>query len=104
MSKQRSMSNIAQALNAIMQIQQGMETLRQTAPSLVNTFGIPVPPSTTGATPASDATNTDTTTTTTTATPTTITTDSNPTTTQPSVPQGADPFTEVCLKSTEEIN
>nr|QCX41804.2 ubiquitin [Pagiophloeus tsushimanus] len=36
-----------QALNAIMQIQQGMETLRQTAPSLVNTFVPPtVPPGT----------------------------------------------------------
>lgn len=35
---QNVMSN-PQALNAIMQIQQGMQTLRQTAPSLVDTFG-----------------------------------------------------------------
>lgn len=32
------MSN-PQALSAIMQIRQGMETLRQTAPNLMNTFG-----------------------------------------------------------------
>lgn len=98
------MNNIVQALNAIMQIQQGMETLRQTAPSLVNTFGIPVPPTTTGVTPSSDAANTDTTTTTATTTPSTITTDSNSATTQPSAPQGADPFTEVCRKATKEIS
>ncbi|XP_050313754.1 ubiquilin-1 isoform X2 [Anthonomus grandis grandis] len=30
-----------QALNAIMQIQRGMETLRQTAPSFINTFAVP---------------------------------------------------------------
>lgn len=37
---QTLMSN-PQALNAIMQIQQGMETLRSTAPNLINTFGVP---------------------------------------------------------------
>jgi len=30
-----------QAMNAIMQIQQGMETLQATAPNLINTFGTP---------------------------------------------------------------
>lgn len=79
-----------------MQIQQGMETLRQTAPSLVNTFGIPVPPTTTSSTPASDVASSDTTTTAATTAATTTTTDSSATTTQPAGPQGADPFTEVC--------
>lgn len=39
---QSVMSN-PQALNAIMQIQQGMEQLRQVAPDLVGTMGIPPP-------------------------------------------------------------
>ncbi|EDS43268.1 ubiquilin-1 [Culex quinquefasciatus] len=40
---QQMMSN-PQAINAIMQIQQGMEQLRNVAPGLVNTMGIPPPP------------------------------------------------------------
>lgn len=39
-----SMMSNPQALNAIMQIQQGMEQLRQVAPGLVGTMGIPPPP------------------------------------------------------------
>lgn len=39
---QQMMSN-PQALNAIMQIQQGMEQLRQVAPDLVGSMGIPPP-------------------------------------------------------------
>ncbi|XP_066158605.1 ubiquilin-1 [Euwallacea fornicatus] len=73
-----------QALNAILQIQQGMETLRQTAPSLVNTF---VPP---GTPPTTQDANATTTTTATSATPTptaTSTTTSTPGT-------GGDSFSE----------
>lgn len=60
----QSMMSNPQALNAIMQIQQGMEQLRTAAPGLVQSMGIPppmpgaVPPSATGATtttPASGA-------------------------------------------------
>jgi ubiquilin len=40
---QQMMTN-PQALNAILQIQQGMEQLRQVAPGLVGTMGIPPPP------------------------------------------------------------
>ncbi|XP_058821252.1 ubiquilin-1 [Topomyia yanbarensis] len=40
---QQMMSN-PQALDAILQIQQGMEQLRSVAPGLVNTMGIPPPP------------------------------------------------------------
>lgn len=40
---QQMMTN-PQALNAIMQIQQGMEQLRQVAPGLVGSMGIPPPP------------------------------------------------------------
>lgn len=40
---QAMMSN-PQALNAILQIQQSMEQLRQAAPGLVGSFGIPPPP------------------------------------------------------------
>jgi len=40
----QSMMTNPQALNAIMQIQQGMEQLRQVAPGLVGTMGIPPPP------------------------------------------------------------
>lgn len=73
-----------QAINAIMQIQQGMESLRQAAPSLVNTFGIPQPPS---------ASTTTTNTTGSTTTPATTTTPStNTTTTAPSQP--TDTFSE----------
>lgn len=51
-----------QALDAILQIQQGMEQLRQVAPGLVGTMGIPPPPpGTTQApsqqTPATDSAN-----------------------------------------------
>ncbi|XP_044256426.1 ubiquilin-1 [Tribolium madens] len=77
---QNVMSN-PQALNAIMQIHQGMETLRQTAPNLVNTFGINT--TTTATTPS---------TTTTTTTTTTSTTQANTTTTQSST--NSDPFSE----------
>lgn len=68
-----------QALNAIMQIQQGMETLRQTAPSLVNTF---VPPTTTASAAASTtaAPSVTTPTATSTAAPTTGTTSTLPAT------------------------
>ncbi|EFA11174.1 ubiquilin-1 [Tribolium castaneum] len=75
---QNVMSN-PQALNAIMQIHQGMETLRQTAPNLVNTFGA-------GGTTATTTPSTTTTTTTTT------TTQANTTTTQSST--NSDPFSE----------
>ncbi|KAL3289780.1 hypothetical protein HHI36_023175 [Cryptolaemus montrouzieri] len=54
---QNMMTN-PQALNAIMQIQQGMETLRQTAPSLINTFGIPQATNTTASTTNSTGTTT----------------------------------------------
>jgi len=40
---QQMMTN-PQALNAILQIQQGMEQLRQAAPGLVGSMGIPPPP------------------------------------------------------------
>lgn len=64
-----------QALNALLQIQQGMETLRQTAPNVMNTLGIsqpgflPTAPTTTG----TDSTTTTNTSTTTTTTPPTTT-------------------------------
>ncbi len=44
-----------QALNAILQIQQGMEQLRQVAPELVGTMGIPPPPPGTNAPPVDPA-------------------------------------------------
>lgn len=60
-----------QALNALMQIQQGMEMLRQTAPSLMTSLGgmggglgtpaAPPPPTTTGATTGTAPTSTTTT-------------------------------------------
>jgi ubiquilin len=40
----QSMMSNPQALSAIMQIQQGMEQLRQVAPGLVGSMGIPPPP------------------------------------------------------------
>lgn len=40
----QSMMSNPQALNAIMQIQQGMEQLRSVAPGLVGSMGIPPPP------------------------------------------------------------
>lgn len=43
---QEAMTN-PQALNAILQIQQGMEQLRQVAPGLVGGLGVPPPPVTT---------------------------------------------------------
>lgn len=69
----QSMVTNPQALNAIMQIQQGMETLRQTAPSLVNMWSIPTAASTgtTTTTTNSTATNSSTTATTTSTTSTT---------------------------------
>lgn len=51
---QQMMTN-PQALNAILQIQQGMEQLRQVAPGLVGTMGIPPPP--VGATPPQPGAN-----------------------------------------------
>ncbi|CAO1438277.1 unnamed protein product [Diamesa serratosioi] len=52
----QSMMSNPQALNAIMQIQQGMEQLRSVAPGLVGSMGIPPPPpgapSTTGQNPS----------------------------------------------------
>lgn len=59
---QQMMSN-PQAIEAILQIQQGMEQLRSVAPGLVNTMGIPPSPSTTVTTPADSATTSVTTTT-----------------------------------------
>lgn len=58
----REMMGNPQALNAILQIQQGMEQLRQVAPGLVGGLGVPPPAPVTTTTPASD-TNTSTTTT-----------------------------------------
>lgn len=83
------MFRFLQALNAIMQIQQGMETLRQAAPNLVNTFGIP------GGLPTTSAatTNSETTSTTTSATAAPANTTTNTTTAPPS----ADHFSEVLL-------
>lgn len=78
-----------QALNAIMQIQQGMETLRQTAPSLINTF---VPPGTAGAPPTSQTTTAGPTGTTT--TPTSATPSSGTTTGVGATTSGGDPFSE----------
>ncbi|KAK9890445.1 hypothetical protein WA026_010531 [Henosepilachna vigintioctopunctata] len=76
----QSMMTNPQALNAIMQIQQGMETLRQTAPSLINTFGIPEATVSTTST-----TNTTNSTTTSTTTPTTTTTSTPPAQTENSL-------------------
>jgi ubiquilin len=47
----QAMMTNPQALNAILQIQQGMEQLRQVAPGLVGTMGIPPPPPGVDATP-----------------------------------------------------
>ena len=74
-----------------MQIHQGMETLRQTAPNLVNTFGVPGTSTTTNTTPS-----------TTTTTSTSSTTQANTTTTQSgttttSQSAAADPFSEVTV-------
>ncbi|CAH0562646.1 unnamed protein product [Brassicogethes aeneus] len=81
------MSN-PQAINAIMQIQQGMETLRQTAPSLINTFTPPgVTPPASAQSPSAPAAAAGTTT-----TPTTGTTTTAPTTT--GAPRTGDPFSE----------
>lgn len=55
----QSMMTNPQALNAILQIQQGMEQLRSAAPGLVGTFGIPPVPA--GTTPAPGTTATPTT-------------------------------------------
>lgn len=80
-----------------MQIQQGMETLRQTVPSVMNTLGVPPFPSlvtTTGTSP----TNTQTTATTVTTAPSAG--GGNTTTTTASTPQSPptnDSFSEVCL-------
>lgn len=59
----QSMMTNPQALNAILQIQQGMEQLRSAAPGLVGTMGIPpVPPGAgTATTTSSPPTNTTTT-------------------------------------------
>lgn len=60
----QAMMTNPQALNAIMQIQQGMEQLRSAAPGLVNSMGIPaplpgvVPPSATTATTTTPASGT----------------------------------------------
>ncbi|XP_058448117.1 ubiquilin-1 [Malaya genurostris] len=60
---QQMMSN-PQALDAILQIQQGMEQLRSVAPGLVNTMGIPPPPSGASTTSASTGSTTNSNTTT----------------------------------------
>nr|CAH7717567.1 unnamed protein product [Callosobruchus chinensis] len=70
-----------QAMNALMQIQQGLETLRQTAPSLMNTFvppGGPRVPSTGTGNTATTNTTSPTTTTNTTGTTTGTTTTTSP--------------------------
>lgn len=59
----QAMMTNPQALNAILQMQQSMEQLRQAAPGLVGSFGIPPPPpgansSTGSSTPASNTTTT----------------------------------------------
>ncbi|XP_076261634.1 ubiquilin [Rhynchophorus ferrugineus] len=76
-----------QALNAIMQIQQGMETLRQQAPSLINTFAPPTIP--TGTNPTTQNTTGTTTSSTTTSSGATAST-----TSAPNVTPGGDPFSE----------
>ncbi|XP_060515741.1 ubiquilin-1 isoform X2 [Cylas formicarius] len=79
-----------QALNAIMQIQQGMETLRQTAPSLINTFVPPMVPTTSTPTTTNDnPTNTTATATTSTGAPGTTTTS-----TAAGTRSATDPFSE----------
>lgn len=45
-----------QALSALMQVQQGMETLRQTAPNVLNTLGVASPNATT--TPSTNVSST----------------------------------------------
>lgn len=64
----QSMMSNPQALEAILQIQQGMEQLRSAAPGLVGAFGMPPPPPglSTNTTTSTTNTNTNTTTTTTT--------------------------------------
>lgn len=54
---QQMMSN-PQAIEAILQIQQGMEQLRTVAPGLVNTMGIPPPPPGAATTSAGSGTTT----------------------------------------------
>lgn len=54
----QSMMTNPQALNAILQIQQGMEQLRSAAPGLVGTFGIPPVPAGTVPAPGTTATPT----------------------------------------------
>nr|CAH7727450.1 unnamed protein product [Callosobruchus chinensis] len=86
-----------QAMNALMQIQQGLETLGQTAPSLMNTFvppGGPRVPST-----GTDNTATINTTSPTTTTNTTGSTTGTTTTTSPGQRTGGNPdaFAEVSL-------
>lgn len=57
----QSMMSNPQALDAIMQIQQGMERLRSAAPGLVNSFGIPPTPPTFTTASTTSTTNTTTT-------------------------------------------
>ncbi|XP_030756219.1 ubiquilin-4 [Sitophilus oryzae] len=54
----QSLMTNPQALNAILQIQQGMDVLRQQAPSLINTFS-PQMPSTPGTTPTTQSSTTE---------------------------------------------
>lgn len=54
----QSMMSNPQALNAIMQIQQGMEQLRQVAPDLVGSMGIPPPVIPVNLNPSTTTTNT----------------------------------------------
>ncbi|KAL1492773.1 hypothetical protein ABEB36_010972 [Hypothenemus hampei] len=87
-----------QTLNAIMQIQQGMETLRQAAPSLINTFVPPTGP-TVGAQSTTQSQTTEGSTvpptTASTVTPnTTTTTPASATTATPGAAGRADPFSE----------
>ncbi|ENN74274.1 hypothetical protein YQE_09246, partial [Dendroctonus ponderosae] len=81
-----------QALNAIMQIQQGMETLRQTAPSLVNTFVPPTVP--TGSTTAPPGPTTEGTVTSTTTTNTVPPATGATPSSAGATPGAGDPFSE----------
>ncbi|XP_018325597.1 ubiquilin-1 isoform X2 [Agrilus planipennis] len=76
-----------QALNALMQIQQGMETLRQAAPNFMDTVGVSTPPSLTTA-------PTITTTTTTNSSTTTVPASTTATSTTTTTPSTTDPFSE----------
>ncbi|VEN35695.1 unnamed protein product [Callosobruchus maculatus] len=80
-----------QAMNALLQIQQGLETLRQTAPSLMNTFVPPGGPRVPSTGTGNTATATTNTTSPTTTTNTTGSTTGTTTTTTPGQRTGGNP-------------